>query len=81
LEGDLGEICISHLSHELSYVYRDYARRKKKLREKEVVRLKKRKGMNKYKWKKRMTEWREFWRRILFPKVAEVIDWKIGNKK
>lgn len=35
----------------------------------------------KYKWKKRMTEWREFWRRILFPKEAEVIDWKIRNKQ
>jgi hypothetical protein len=81
LERDLGEICISHLSHELSYVYRDYARRKKKLREKEVVRLKKRKGMNKYKWKKRMTEWGEFWRRVLFEEYSRMIDCIIGKKK
>ena len=37
--------------------------------------------MNKYKWKKRMTEWRELWRRILFPEVVESIDWKIRNKQ
>ena len=37
--------------------------------------------MNKYKWKKKMTEWREFWRRILFGDFADMVDWKIRNKQ
>ena len=39
LEGDLGEVCISRISYELSYVHCDYAWWKKKLREKKVVRF------------------------------------------
>lgn len=30
--------------------------------------------MNKYKRKKRMTEWREFWRRVLFEEYSRMID-------
>jgi hypothetical protein len=30
--------------------------------------------MNKYKWKKRMTEWRELWRRVLYEEYSRIID-------
>ena len=61
-----------YISYELRYFFKNNEWLEAKEKEEE---------MNKYKWKKRMTEWREFWRRILFPKVAEIIDWKIRNKK
>lgn len=37
--------------------------------------------MNKYKWKKRLTEWREFWRRVLFEEYSRMIDCIIKKKK